>query len=349
MKVKVKNNLKIILVTIIIFIVTLLSLKIIFGWDKKTITVQSNDVVEKEYIKWVNCNLTSSVMAKLAKLDIDSHVNNEEIKLNWIELIAYLSCKNGNDFKKFKQKDLDDVVEKLKSGTTMEEITKDMKYYGYYYESYETILAEFIGEYEIEAEDETGKKQYEKRYGIKAFLPIAKGYSFNHYDDFGASRSYGYKRNHLGNDLMGNIGAPIIAVESGTVEACGWNQYGGWRIGIRSFDQKRYYYYAHLRKNTPFVEDMYEGKVVKAGDVIGYLGMTGYSSEENVNNINVPHLHFGMQLIFDESQKEGINQIWVDVYEIINFLQKNKTEVYKPEESKDFVRKYEFMEDGIHD
>ncbi len=49
---------------------------------------------------------------------------------------------------------------------------------------------------------------------------------------------------------MGSIGTPIIAVESGTIEALGWNQYGGWRIGIRSFDKKRYYYYAHLRKRS---------------------------------------------------------------------------------------------------
>ena len=53
---------------------------------------------------------------------------------------------------------------------------------------------------------------------------------------------------------MGSIGTPIIAVESGIIEQLGWNQYGGWRIGIRSFDGKRYYYYAHLRKDHPYVE-----------------------------------------------------------------------------------------------
>lgn len=125
---------------------------------------------------------------------------------------------------------------------------------------------------------------------------------------------------------------------------------GGWRIGIRSFDSKRYYYYAHLRKNSPFVQDMYEGKVVKAGDVIGYLGMTGYSRNENVNNVNVPHLHLGMQLIFDKSQKEGTNQIWVDVYNIVEFLRKNKSEVYKEDkDDKDYQRKYDFMEESLHD
>ena len=90
---------------------------------------------------------------------------------------------------------------------------------------------------------------------------------------------------------------------------------------------------------------MYEGKVIKAGDVIGYLGMTGYSTKENVNNINIPHLHFGIQLIFDESQKDGVNQIWIDVYNIINFLKKNKSEVYKAyEDTKDYERKYNIID-----
>ena len=53
-----------------------------------------------------------------------------------------------------------------------------------------------------------------------------------------------------------------------------------------------------------------------AGDVIGYMGHTGYSTKENVNNIDTVHLHFGLQLIFDESQKEGNNEIWVDCYEL---------------------------------
>ena len=84
---------------------------------------------------------------------------------------------------------------------------------------------------------------------------------------------------------MGQIGTPIIAVESGYVEALGWNQYGGWRIGIRSFDKKRYYYYAHLRQNFPYALDLKEGSVVTAGDVIGYMGHTGYSAKENVKDV----------------------------------------------------------------
>lgn len=58
--------------------------------------------------------------------------------------------------------------------------------------------------------------------------------------------------------------------------------------------------------------------------MIGYLGHTGYSSTENTNNIAEPHLHFGLQLIFDESQKEGNNEIWIDCYELIRFLAINR-------------------------
>lgn len=314
-------------------------------WNK---TDTNNPNENGDYIKWVDFKITSDVLIKTAKLDIDSHNSDSEIKYNWIELLAYLACKNGGDFKKFNQNDLDSLLEQIKSGKKIEEIAKDMKYYNYYYESYSAVLGGFIGNYSLEVEDESGTTSFQYKYGIKAFLPIAKNYSFSHYDDFGASRSYGFKRTHLGNDLMGSIGTPIIAVESGTIEHLGWNQYGGWRIGIRSFDGKRYYYYAHLRKNHPYAAGLVEGSTVTAGDVIGYLGMTGYSLKENVNNINVPHLHFGMQLIFDESQVEGNNEIWIDVYNIIEFLKQNCSTVFmNNSETKDFVRKYNFRDNDL--
>lgn len=300
-----------------------------------------NTTEEKKFIKWVDFKVPYSVLEKALALDIKSF--GTETKLNWIELISYLAAKNGGNFKRFKNADLEKIVKKLKDGVSMEEITVDMKYYSYYYEAYSAILGGFVGEFEVEVEDKDnpGYKKFVKKYGLKAFSPIAKGYGFSHYDDFGNSRSYGFKRIHLGNDLMGNIGTPVIAVESGYVEALGWNQYGGWRIGIRSFDRKRYYYYAHLRKNHPYNNSLAEGQLVKAGDVIGYLGMTGYSTKKNVNNIKTPHLHFGMQLIFDESQKESNNEIWIDVYAIVNLLQKNRSAVIKNTDLNDYFRVYD--------
>ena len=182
----------------------------------------------------------------------------------------------------------------------------------------------------------------ESGYGLIAFCPIARGWGFSHYDDFGSSRSYGYRREHLGNDLMAGVGTPVVAVESGTVEALGWNRYGGWRIGIRSRDTLRYYYYAHLQKGHPYVKDLKEGDEVTAGQVIGYVGMTGYSDTEETNGMKVPHLHFGMQLIFDESQKEGNGEIWIDVYQIVRLLSGRRSTVVQGADG-EYRQRYEFI------
>ena len=55
-----------------------------------------------------------------------------------------------------------------------------------------------------------------------------------------------------------------------------------------------------------------------------------------------------MQLIFDESQVDSPNEIWIDVYHIVEFLQKNRSEVYMAnEETKDYERKFNFMESSL--
>lgn len=306
----------------------------------QTVAVSGSQGKEEGYIKWVDFNVPYEAMKQALKLDIDSHENEDKVPLHWIELLAYLATKNGNDFTSFKTKQLDDLAKQLESGQTIPELTANMKYYSYYYEAFSAVLSGFVGNYEIEVADQDGK-HWESRYGLKVFSPIAKTFPYYHYDDFGNKRSYGFSRVHLGNDLMGQVGTPIVAVEGGTVEALGWNQYGGWRIGIRSFDSKRYYYYAHLRKNFPYRKDLKEGSEVKAGDVIGYLGRSGYSVKENVNNIEEAHLHFGMQLIFDESQKECNSEIWINVYEIIRLLDSQRSEVIKNPETKDYSRVYD--------
>ena len=165
-------------------------------------------------------------------------------------------------------------------------------------------------------------------------------------DDFGNSRSFGFARKHLGHDMMGNQGTPIVAVESGVIEAMGWNRYGGWRIGIRSADSKRYYYYAHLQQDRPFVDGLQVGDMVKAGDVIGFMGRTGYSDRENTNNIETVHLHFGMQLVFAEEQKECNSEIWIDVYNIVRLLNGHRSTVERTAEG--WKRKYPFVELDIN-
>lgn len=303
---------------------------------------------ETDYIKWIDFDISYPALEKAYLYDVASRT--EEVKLNWIELLAYLGAKYGGGFSKYKEKDMNELVRKLQSKEeNIGTLTADMKYYTYYLEAYTAVLGGFVGEYEIEVPSESNieEKVWEKKYGLKAFLPIAKFFPYSDYDDFGVSRSYGYKRRHLGHDMMGQVGTPIIAVESGYLEAIGWNQYGGWRLGIRSFDGKRYYYYAHLRKNFPYNKALVEGCVIQAGDVIGYLGRTGYSKTENTNNIDTSHLHFGMQIIFDESQKDGAKEIWIDCYDIAKFLYGNRSEAVKNVETKEWSRVNQFKDPTV--
>ena len=275
------------------------------------------------YIKWVDFGVSAQALTDAMRLDIESHGG--ETPLSWIDLLAALAAKTGGNFRAYRKSALDAVADALRADPHAYDETK---YFSYYREAFGAVLGGMIGDYTVYEKTDAGYRAV-SRYGLKAFSPIARGFSYSDYDDFGAARSYGYRREHLGHDLLGSIGTPLIAVESGYVEALGWNAYGGWRIGIRSFDGKRYYYYAHLRKDHPYAADLAEGDVVTAGEVIGYLGMTGYSQKENVNGIEVPHLHFGLQLIFHPDQKDGMNQIWINCYALCRFLAQNKSAVYR--------------------
>ena len=304
-----------------------------------------------DFIKWVDFNVTCEALEQAFRYDVDTC--QAEVHLNWVDLLAYLGTRYGGDFSRYKKSDMKKVAEQLINGEmTMEELTSDMKYYDYYRQAYGAVLDGMVGTFQAEIPADEVPEMLQQsaqntdtvwvtKYGLKAFFPLAKNFPYNDFDDFGVSRSYGFKRRHLGHDKMGQVGTPIIAVESGYVEALGWNQYGGWRIGIRSFDKKRYYYYAHLRKNYPFQSNLKEGSAVQAGDVIGYMGRTGYSSKENTNNIEESHLHFGLELVFDESQKESDHEIWINCYELVKFLRRNQCEAVKVEGTKEWRRVYQ--------
>lgn len=276
--------------------------------------------VRAETIKWVDFNVPYESM-KYA-LDQDIVTFDQEKHLSWIDILALAACRTGG---KCGLSSVKKAAQELASSKSPEELLGSLiKYYDYYHRSFDAALGGLVGSYAIQVNGE-----WKPAYGLKAFSPIAAGYGYSHCSDFGVSRSFGFQRKHLGNDLMGGLGTPIVAVEGGVVEAMGWNRYGGWRIGIRSFDSKRYYYYAHLQKDHPFVQGLEVGDIVQAGDLIGFMGRTGYSDKENVNNIETVHLHFGMELVFDESQKECNSEIWINVYDIVRLLSSHRSSVQK--------------------
>lgn len=278
--------------------------------------------VSAQTIRWVDFGVPYESLKYAMDQDITTF--DQEKHIDWIDTLALAACRTGG---KCGLASVKKAVADLKGDKSPEELLGDSyPYYNYYHEAYEAALGGLLGSYAIESGGE-----WKPAYGLKAFSPVAAGYGYSHCSDFGVSRSFGFARKHLGNDLMGGLGTPIVAVEGGIVEAMGWNRYGGWRVGIRSFDSKRYYYYAHLQKDHPFAEGLQEGDVVQAGDLIGFMGRTGYSDKENVNNIETVHLHFGMQLIFDESLKECNSEIWIDVYNIVRLLSSHRSTVEKGE------------------
>ena len=274
--------------------------------------------VKADTIKWVDFAVPYESLKYAMEQDISTF--DQENHISWIDSLTLAACRTGG---KCTLSSVKKAVSDMRGDKSPEELLGALyQYYDYYHRSYHAVLGGLVGSFAIQKDGERICT-----YGLKAFSPIASGFGYSHCDDFGVGRSFGFQRKHLGHDLMGSMGTPIVAVEGGIVEAMGWNRYGGWRIGIRSFDNRRYYYYAHLQKDKPFAPGLSEGDVVQAGDLIGFMGRTGYSDKENVNNIETTHLHFGMQLVFDESQKECNSEIWIDVFDIVRLLNSHRSSI----------------------
>jgi len=120
-------------------------------------------------------------------------------------------------------------------------------------------------------------------------FPLPPGSRYTYRSTWGARRGWGGLRIHEGTDIFAPYGTPVRSTCYGIVEAKGWNRYGGWRVGIRSIHNV-YHYYAHL---SGFHESVEPGRVVKPGDVIGWVGSSGYGRPGTSGKFP-PHLHYGL-------------------------------------------------------
>ncbi|HEY4530563.1 MAG TPA: M23 family metallopeptidase [Luteimonas sp.] len=95
----------------------------------------------------------------------------------------------------------------------------------------------------------------------------------------------GEGRVHEALDIMAPAGTPVLAVADGHVEKLFDSDRGG--LTIYQFEPGgRYaYYYAHLERYAPGLE---EGQALRRGEVIGYVGSTGNADPA------APHLHFAI-------------------------------------------------------
>jgi len=326
----IKKHNKFIVIIAFLLVTLFFAIALTSNFSSVSASVSEVDPTESPVVRWVDFNADTKTLKSV--LAFCKEYNATETPQDFSEVLSYLACKNGNKFShKTSQANLQKLRTHINSGGTIEDIYPDNKYFNTYLEGYKAIFDGLVGEYKTDLQSE------EIHYGIRGFSPIANGFWYSHHDDFGNRRSFGFNRKHLGHDLFGSVGTPIIAIEGGTITELGWNRYGGWRIGIKSHDTKRYYYYAHLKKDKPFATDLKLGDAVTAGQVIGFLGNTGYSNKENVNlKTGKPHLHLGLQLIFHPSQEDGNGEIWIDLYSLTNFLFSEKAKV-KRNENKEWV------------
>lgn len=131
-------------------------------------------------------------------------------------------------------------------------------------------------------------KQY-----LNGVFPIAKGKYTPFSNSYAEARSWSADgaavRAHEGVDILAPKGTAVYSAMGGTIVKAGWNEYGGWRITIR-VDDNTEFYYAHLSKYATGIK---EGVKVAAGQLIGYVGSTGYGPEGTEGKF-VTHLHFGI-------------------------------------------------------
>ncbi|HKY04569.1 MAG TPA: M23 family metallopeptidase [Blastocatellia bacterium] len=102
-------------------------------------------------------------------------------------------------------------------------------------------------------------------------------------DSFFDGRSEG--RQHEALDIMAAQNTPVVASADGTVAKLYNSDKGGIMIYQLDESGRYYYYYAHLSR---YADGLFEGKQIKRGEVIGYVGDTGNAGAGNF------HLHFGI-------------------------------------------------------
>jgi murein DD-endopeptidase MepM/ murein hydrolase activator NlpD len=102
-------------------------------------------------------------------------------------------------------------------------------------------------------------------------------------DSYLDGRSEG--RMHQALDIMAALNTPVLATDDGEVMKLFQSDKGGIMIYQSDPSGNYVYYYGHLSR---YADGVFDGKQVKRGEVIGYVGDTGNAGAGNY------HLHFGI-------------------------------------------------------
>lgn len=159
------------------------------------------------------------------------------------------------------------------------------------------------------------------------YFPVAEStddsrLSVSYEDSWMFDRSYGGERGHEGTDVMPSVDErglfPVVSMTDGVVENKGWLELGGYRLGIRG-PHGAYFYYAHLDSYA----DIEEGDQVKAGDLLGFMGDSGYGKEEGTKGKFPVHLHMGIYLY------ENDEEISINPYPALKYVEEHTVSTFK--------------------
>lgn len=219
----------------------------------------------------------------------------------------------------------------------LQKVSKPGKYVGLYLLESKfgyTKLEKALGEDNFhKLEKQWNKEEYYSKYieTTKAiwndvkYFPVPdfttdKSMTVNYANSWMSERTYGGERGHEGTDIMASKNErglyPIISMTDGVVSKKGWLDKGGYRIGILA-PSGAYFYYAHLESYA----NINVGDEVKAGDILGFMGDSGYGPEGTTGKFAV-HLHLGIY-IYPNEKEMSINPYWV-----LRYIENRKVKCY---------------------
>lgn len=192
-------------------------------------------------------------------------------------------------------------------------------------EEFPSLLASTMAEGNFSPEELSDRRDLYEKYKPREFSELTRSYaavwqdlecfplsgeSVSYTDTWMARREYGGERFHEGCDLFienARSGEyPVRSMTDGVVEKKGWLPLGGYRLGIRS-PHGGYYYYAHL---SSYWKDYQPGDEIMAGDVIGFMGDSGYGEEGTIGKFPV-HLHLGIYIQTADKREVSVNPYWI--------------------------------------
>jgi murein DD-endopeptidase MepM/ murein hydrolase activator NlpD len=125
-------------------------------------------------------------------------------------------------------------------------------------------------------------------------IPVQGVLAANLVNTYDQARGQG--RRHDAIDIMAPRGTPVLASSDGVVMKLFQSVRGGITLYELAPDRRTIYYYAHLDRYAP---GMVEGRALRRGEVLGYVGDTGDAVPGNY------HLHFEVSTTADPKKYWG--------------------------------------------